>query len=67
MTLAPDQTELIARARADLRMGVPVVLRLEGRSVLAAAAETLSSGRLTEMRGIGAGVIGHHPTSEPKP
>ncbi|WP_371170066.1 GTP cyclohydrolase II [Aliiroseovarius sp. 2305UL8-7] len=53
MTLAPDQTELIARARADLRMGVPVVLRLEGRSVLAAAAETLSSGRLTEMRALG--------------
>ena len=53
MTLAPNQTELIARARADLRMGVPVVLRLEGRSVLAAAAETLSSGRLAEMRVLG--------------
>ena len=30
MTLRPDPKELAARARADLRMGVPVVLGREG-------------------------------------
>ncbi|WP_432448850.1 GTP cyclohydrolase II [Aliiroseovarius marinus] len=53
MTLAPDQTELIARARADLRMGVPVALHLDGRWVIAAAAETLSAGRLDNLRALG--------------
>lgn len=46
MSLSPDPRELRARAWADLRMGVPVVLRSEGRAVLALAAETLRPARL---------------------
>jgi len=45
MTLAPDINELLARARADLRMGVPVVLDTP-QPVLVLAAETLSAQRL---------------------
>lgn len=48
MSLAPDITDLLARARADLRMGVPIVLgRRDG--ILVLAAETLSSARLDEV------------------
>ncbi|UWQ15771.1 GTP cyclohydrolase II [Aliiroseovarius sp. M344] len=61
MTLAPNQTELLARARADLRMGVPVVLMHDTRAVLIAAAETLSSGRLAEMRSLGAPILAISP------
>ena len=42
MPFAPDVTETLARARADLRMGVPVVLG----NMLVLAAETLTSERL---------------------
>lgn len=61
MTLAPDQKELIARARADLRMGVPVALHLDGRWVLAAAAETLSGKRLENLRELGPAVLAITP------
>ncbi|WP_458791885.1 GTP cyclohydrolase II [Yoonia sp. MH D7] len=50
MSFAPDVTECLARARADLRMGVPVVL-VEGAVML--AAETLDAGRLAHLRGLG--------------
>ncbi len=54
MSLIPDITELLARARADLRMGVPVVLTDgSGASVLAVASETLSPQRLADLRGLG--------------
>lgn len=53
MSLVPDSIELLARARADLRMGVPVVLTGDGMSVLALAAETLSAGRLADLRDLG--------------
>ncbi|SIS57000.1 GTP cyclohydrolase II [Roseivivax lentus] len=48
---SPDLTETIARARGDLRMGVPVVLagRAEG-AALVLAAETLSEGRLAAVQ-----------------
>lgn len=46
MTLAPDTIELTARARADLRMGVPVII---GHS-LVLAAETLSKARLNALQ-----------------
>ncbi|MFA3919774.1 GTP cyclohydrolase II [Ruegeria hyattellae] len=54
MSLLPDTTELMARARADLRMGVPVVLsdRAQG-SVLVASTETLSAARLAALRALG--------------
>jgi GTP cyclohydrolase II len=53
MSLAPTIVELLARARADLRMGVPVVLAGGGRTILAAAAETLDAGRLAQLRAMG--------------
>jgi len=51
MGLTPNITELLARARADLRMGVPIVL-LGEVSVLAAAVETLSPERLADVRAL---------------
>lgn len=54
MPLSPDMTELIARARADLRMGVPVVLT-DGLVVL--ATETLTESRLADLRAIGDPVL----------
>ncbi|MBV7380252.1 GTP cyclohydrolase II [Maritimibacter dapengensis] len=53
MSLAPNQTELTARARADLRMGLPVVLEAGSRAALVTAVETLTTARLDDMRGIG--------------
>ena len=51
MGFSPDITERLARARADLRMGVPVVL--EGGAVVLAA-ETLDAARLADLRALGA-------------
>ncbi|MBD3804328.1 MAG: GTP cyclohydrolase II [Rhodobacteraceae bacterium] len=48
-TLGPSPTERLNRARADLRMGVPVLL--SGR--LAVAVETLSPERLEALRALG--------------
>ena len=53
MPLSPDMIELLARARGDLRMGLPIVLTGGGQVVLAASAETISAQRLSEMRDIG--------------
>ena len=53
MTLRPDVKELTARARADLRMGLPVVLTLGGETALVAAAETLTAARLADLRALG--------------
>ncbi|WP_425044398.1 GTP cyclohydrolase II [Primorskyibacter sp. S87] len=54
MSLMPDISELLARARADLRMGVPVVLcDGEGKSALVVSAETLTKERLADMRTLG--------------
>ncbi|RBI86267.1 GTP cyclohydrolase II [Rhodosalinus halophilus] len=50
MSFAPDLPELLARARADLRMGVGVVLTGAGASVLVMAAETLAAARLEAAR-----------------
>ncbi|WP_289043063.1 GTP cyclohydrolase II [uncultured Aliiroseovarius sp.] len=61
MTLAPTQTQLLARARTDLRVGVPIVLRRDGRIVLVAAAEALTAGRLADMRRLGAPVLAITP------
>jgi GTP cyclohydrolase II len=54
MTLGPSIVERLARARADLRMGVPVVLTAGGRAALVAATETLSASRFAAMRELGA-------------
>lgn len=52
MTLSPSITELQARARSDLRMGVPVVFGLNGDFAVIASVETLPSPRLAEMRAL---------------
>ncbi|AKO98471.1 GTP cyclohydrolase II [Marinovum algicola DG 898] len=50
---APDTAELINRARADLRMGVPVVLCGHGSAALVLAAETMGPARLATLRALG--------------
>lgn len=52
MSLGPDTTERLARARADLRMGVPVVLTGETPSLMLAA-ETLNPQRLADVLALG--------------
>ncbi|SIO48159.1 GTP cyclohydrolase II [Rhodovulum sp. ES.010] len=49
MPLGPDSTERLARARGDLRMGVPVVLG----PLVVLAAETLTQPRLQALRALG--------------
>ncbi len=49
MALAPSIQEKISRARADLRMGVPVVLNMV-ETALMVPAETLSDERLKDLR-----------------
>lgn len=52
--LGPDAGESLARARGDLRMGLPVVLTgAGGQAALAAAVETLTPARLAAMRAMG--------------
>ncbi|WP_147109525.1 GTP cyclohydrolase II [Tateyamaria sp. syn59] len=53
MGLGPDIVEMLARARADLRMGVPIVV-LGEVSVLAVAVEAMSPDRLVAFRALGA-------------
>ncbi|GAB4287974.1 MAG: GTP cyclohydrolase II [Roseovarius sp.] len=57
MSLAPDIAEIIARARSDLRMGVPVVLLgggdAGGGGALVLAAETLGAERLADLMALG--------------
>ena len=54
MSFTPDITEVLARARADLRMGVPIVLiGGHGDAVLMLAAETLEAQRLADLRALG--------------
>jgi GTP cyclohydrolase II len=57
MSLLPDINELLARARADLRMGVPLVLEGETEAMLAVAAEALTAERLDDLRALGDPVI----------
>jgi GTP cyclohydrolase II len=52
MAFAPTIIERLARARADLRMGVPVVLTGE-TSALVLAAETLDAARLSDLHALG--------------
>lgn len=53
MSLIPTLAEIVARARADLRMGLPVMVG----SHVAAAAETLSAARLADLRALGPAVL----------
>ncbi len=56
MPLLPTPSELAARARADLRVGLPVVIG-DGPGVAILAAETLTTARLDAIRSIGAPVL----------
>ncbi|WP_413868534.1 GTP cyclohydrolase II [Albidovulum sp.] len=53
MPLGPDIVERLNRARADLRMGVPVALVAGGAGVLALAAETLDPVRFAALAALG--------------
>jgi GTP cyclohydrolase II len=53
MSLRPTQTETLARARSDLRLGLPVVLVGGGQAALAVAVEALTADRLTDLRSLG--------------
>ena len=53
MTLLPTPTERLARARADFRLGLPVVFRDGKRLLLALAAEGLQPERLKSLRSLG--------------
>ncbi|MCA0041923.1 GTP cyclohydrolase II [Celeribacter litoreus] len=57
MSLAPNISELIARARADMRMGVPVVLLSNSGASLIVAAEGLCKERLDDLKELGAPVL----------
>ncbi|QYX56869.1 GTP cyclohydrolase II [Roseovarius sp. SCSIO 43702] len=50
MTLRPSMSEMLARARADLRMGLPIALTSAGKIALIAAAETVDADRVAAMR-----------------
>lgn len=53
MPLGPSILERLNRARADLRMGVPVVLSDRDGAALVVAAEALDAGRLAAFRAMG--------------
>jgi len=57
MVLSLSIPERLTRARADLRMGVPVVLCGAEGAALVAAVETLDATRLADLRAFGAPVL----------
>jgi GTP cyclohydrolase II len=57
MSLGLTTSERLSRARADLRMGVPVVLCGAEGAALVAAVETLDTARLADLRRLGTPVL----------
>jgi len=55
--LALDDAERLARARADLRMGLPLVLTHDGQAALALAAETAAARRVEQLRAMGGATL----------
>ncbi|MQQ08133.1 GTP cyclohydrolase II [Epibacterium sp. SM1979] len=53
MSLTPTMIELVARARVDLRMGLPIVIENGSDTALAIAVESLSEERLGDLRELG--------------
>lgn len=51
--LSPDPVERLARARADLRMGVPVIILGDQGGAVAMAVETATADRLRALRAFG--------------
>lgn len=57
MSLAPTANEIAARARADLRAGLPVVFSDGAKGLIALASETASTDRVEDFRALGAPFI----------
>ena len=57
MAFGLTPTEIFNRARADLRLGVPVVLRCGSERTLVLAAEGLTPARLSELRALTPGLV----------
>lgn len=57
MSLTPSPLDRLNRARADLRMGLPVALADAEGGALVAAAETLDAARLAALRDLGPPVV----------
>jgi GTP cyclohydrolase II len=58
MAIGPTHEEQIARARAEMRMGVPIVLaRADGTGLVALPVETLNANRWDDLRGLGHPVL----------
>lgn len=57
MSLNPNHIEYLARARTDLRMGVPVVLTGFGKAALVVPAETIEAQRLARLKVMGRQLI----------
>ena len=57
MSLIPTLPERIARARTDIRLGLPVVLDDGADRVLVTAAESISQGRLDDLSSTGKSVL----------
>ena len=53
MSLSPSPLERLNRARADLRMGLPVVLTTREGAALVVATESLNAARLAGLRALG--------------
>ena len=56
MSLLPTISDLVARARSDLRVGLPVVVEQGGKGLIVLACETASDARLDGLRRLGAPV-----------
>ena len=54
MAIAPDRMETLARARADLRMGVPIVLTGAEGAALVLSVETATAERIQAALALGA-------------
>ena len=50
LTLGPTNQEILMRARADLRLGVPVILGSEQNEVIIAPIEVLNQSRLEQLK-----------------
>jgi len=57
MSLTPSPLERLNRARADLRMGLPVVVSAGGEAALVCAAEAMDPSRLADLRALGGPVL----------
>lgn len=53
MSLLPTTSDLVARARSDLRVGLPVVIVKDGTGLILMACETARDARLTALRTLG--------------